>query len=799
MDLITSLVKCKSFFFILLVLSYSLEARESFQFSLGDKVRVLSDKAFRKTKENKFEAVGNVIITHSENAIYGEKASMSFNTGKTSVVGNVRYIGPNITLHGSELNYNFKDRYLNVKNARILSDNYVVLGKEITRHSNNDITGLDAEYTTCSDCPESWSIFGKKVKITLGEYIRIWHAYIKIKGVVVLYVPYIVLPIKKERETGLLFPSIGFNFEEGVRFQQPWFWNISDSNDMTVTPSFWGKRGLGGEVQYRQVIKDGLWFEMNHFNSWDRIYDYNKSSTDLTGHHFFRHFTDWEHHFNTSSFFNHHLYFNDVRDLDVERDYNIFTGERTQGAENGGESFMDFRLPWLQLSVEGSFMRNQLFPDASEFDNRYVQILPEVNLSLMPINFLQTDVPLLNKFAFGFDSEFINFKQNHLSEDTYIRNANRIDLAPYVNWYLGSLGPVQIKTKAQLDYQTYRFPYERSKSFTKQGMIYETEFSTTVEKVFGLAYKENVPSERIDLKKLEGEEKGQKKEIGEGLIGSTQVFSNRLTKKDFYRQKDAYRHKQEYKLKHFFLSDQKIRGNTRFRDQISIDDASGQFDSRDAIREQEFRLSQVSSRTSLPLSNTVELQWNNSLIRKTARDTNLTGDDRYLRDNFDYSRVAYFNVSQGYDLAVETDEFEEKLTRLFISTGASIFETELSLNEYYFYASNEHIMSLSLTQGIGPHYFKTNFEYNSFIDPIFKFVTFEMGLSATDNFDFTIAYDYDIDLKKNLKSLYKVLYTPQNNCWKMELAHQKTVLDTSFSVNFLINFNDKTFKSLSDF
>ena len=256
----------------------SVEARESFQFSLGDKVRVLSDKAFRKTKENKFEAVGNVIITHADNAIYGEKASMSFNTGKTQVIGNVRYIGPNITLHGSELNYNFKDRYMNVRNARILSDNYVVLGKEITRHANNDITGIDAEYTTCIDCPESWSIFGKKVKITVGEYIRIWHAYIKVKGVVVLYFPYIVLPIKKERETGLLFPSLGFNFEEGVRFQQPWFWNIDQSKDLTVTPSFWGKRGMGGEIQYRQVIRDGMWFEMNHLNSWDRIYDYNKAN-----------------------------------------------------------------------------------------------------------------------------------------------------------------------------------------------------------------------------------------------------------------------------------------------------------------------------------------------------------------------------------------------------------------------------------------------------------------------------------------------------------------------------------------
>lgn len=782
---------------LLVFLSFSNSyARESFQFSLGDKVRVLSDKAFRKSKENKFEAVGNVIITHAENAIYGEKASMSFNTGKTQVIGNVRYVGPNLTLHGSELNYNFKDQYMNVKNARILSDNYVVLGKEITRHSNNELTGVDAEYTTCIDCPESWSIFGKRVKITVGEYIRIWHAYIKIKGVVVLYVPYIVLPIKKQRETGFLFPSIGLDLDEGLKFQVPWFWNMGKSNDMTLTPSFWGKRGLGSEIQYRQVLKDGMWFELNHLNSWDRLYQYNKTDNEETGHHFFRHFTDWEHHYNTSSFFNHHFYFNDVRDLDTERDYEGFVGSKTQGAENGGGSFLDFRLPWMQLSVEGAFNRNQLFPDASEFDNRYVQVLPEVNLSLMPINFLQTDVPLLNKFAFGFDTEFVSFKQNHKSEGNFIRNATRTDLAPYVNWNLGSLGPVQVSTNAKLDYQTYHFPYETQKSFTKQGMVYETEFSMTLEKIFGLAYKEYLPSERIDLDKIKGSQ-GKSKELGAGLIGTTPIFSGELAKKEFFLQKDSFRHKQDLKLKHYFLSDQKIRGNEDFHAQITQEDSAGQFDSKDVIREQESRLSQVSSRTSLPLSNTIELQWNNSLIRKTARGTSTYGDDRYLRDNFDYSRIAYFNVSQGYDLAVEADDLEDQLTRLNISTGASLDKTDFNLNEYYFYASNEHILSLNLTQHVGPHYFKTNFEYNSFIDPIFKIISVETGISATEHFDFTVFYDYDIDQKRNLKSVYKVLYTPLNNCWKMEVAHTKTIIDNSFSLNFLINFNDQSFRSLS--
>ena len=56
------------------------------------------------------------------------------------------------------------------------------------------------------------------VHITLNEYIRIWHAYVKAKGVSILYLPYLILPIKKERESGLLSPTLSLTNREGYHF-----------------------------------------------------------------------------------------------------------------------------------------------------------------------------------------------------------------------------------------------------------------------------------------------------------------------------------------------------------------------------------------------------------------------------------------------------------------------------------------------------------------------------------------------------------------------------------------------------
>ena len=114
-----------------LFLSPALQARESFEFDLGQKINILSDKAFRKASENEFEAVGNVVITHLKNSIYGEKARINFTTGETEVLGNVRYIAPGMTLYGTKLNYNFLTKAIDLSNARVLSDNFIVTGKRI--------------------------------------------------------------------------------------------------------------------------------------------------------------------------------------------------------------------------------------------------------------------------------------------------------------------------------------------------------------------------------------------------------------------------------------------------------------------------------------------------------------------------------------------------------------------------------------------------------------------------------------------------------------------------------------------
>jgi len=737
-----------------------------------------------------------VIITQGPNSIYGEKATLSFETGEVNVIGNVRYVGAGFTMYGSRMNYNLNTQLLSVSNGRVLSDSYVILGNTLSRTGPNEIYGKDAEYTTCKDCPESWTVFGKEVHITVGEYVRIKHAFIKVRGVIVMYFPYIVLPIKKNRESGLLFPSFGLNLVEGARFQQPFFWNISPHADATLTPSFFGNRGLGTELEFRHDPFDGFQYQTRGLFANDTIYQPGKIEREKTGTTEFRYLGQWEHHYTNKDNFNHHFNYTKLRDTDLSRDYQFYTDDKVLSPDSGLETFFDYRNSFFNFNVFAGHRASHLFRDAYEFDNRYVQILPKLSLDMAPVTLFESDLPLLNKLSFSLDSDYTIFRQNHTQERQYIRNANRLNAIPRFLWNFGQLGPISAKTQVELDYQDYRFDHlDRGKSFRKYGVVYETEFSLVLDKIFGLAYEEEIPKERVvaDTNELVGLNSDN------NLIGELPPVQN-VSEESYKIIRNSYRHRQEFKLKHYFLSKQFHKGNADFYNQIQTGD--GRFDTIDSIRSQEFQALNETSKTTMPINNTLEIQWNNTVTKKSVARNNLLEDGKSIRNNFNYSNISYFNVSQGFDLYRDTDangeelSFEERLTRLYINTGFSLDKTSFSLQEYYYYSTGEHISHANIGRSFTFGDLSSGLRYNSFRTPVDKFLTLNGNLYISDEIYFTGSWEYNIDEKRSYQTNYGVTYRPSNDCWMLQVDYTRTLAQSQFGFNFLLNFSDKGFGAM---
>lgn len=100
--------------------------------------------------------------------------------------------------------------------------------------------------------PTPWGIQARDMRLTLDEYAVLRHATLRIRDLPVLYTPYLVLPAKISRQTGLLFPEITNSQREGFGLAMPLFINLSPSMDMTLVPGHLSARGtlLGTEFRY---------------------------------------------------------------------------------------------------------------------------------------------------------------------------------------------------------------------------------------------------------------------------------------------------------------------------------------------------------------------------------------------------------------------------------------------------------------------------------------------------------------------------------------------------------------------
>lgn len=759
-------------------------ARVENTLELYERVHILSDKAYRHGDRDLFEAVGNVVASYQDKSLYGEKLTVNSATGEINVYGNIRYIAAGATLYGSEMYFNGKSGEYTVKNARIHAGNFVILGKQLSRLPDKTIFGEDAEYTTCLDCPESWVIQGKEVRVTMGEYITIKHALMKVKGVAIMYIPYIVFPIKKNRETGLLFPKFSLDLNEGFTYQQPFFWAIGDYNDMTVTPSFWGDRGKGTEFQYRHNLGERRWFEVNHLGSVDQLYQLNSSTDRTDGQNIYRHFSSYEHHFNFTRNFAHHLRFDMVKDLDIMRDYQEFTGTRVHGSELGFNGFFDYRADIFDVNIEASQMRNMLYFDASAFDRSFVQVSPEVNFSLMPLTLYHSQYPLISDISFAMDARAVRFRQRSVNEDDYIRNADRYHVSPSVDWNLGTFGPVNLKTTGTMDYFRYYFPNEDERAFYKHNTRLVSEMSFGVEKIFGVAYQQQVKAKDVSLTNHQQDY---------GLVGSIPAYTESNIKRHEETSFNSYRHRQDFKLKHHYSFTEKTRGNERFYQQIDQD--SGLFDYFDALKENEHNLSNATFKQEIPVADTLEVQWNNSLVRKSHRGESPFLDGRLLRDNFDYDKIAYFNVSQGYDMS-SGGENVERLTRLFVDSGITLNRTSLSASEYYFYEGSAHIFTMGASQRFDQFVSSLNYRYNNASRPLESSIILGLEVTPLDVITGYFRYSYDLAQNSLTDRFIGVNFRPSNKCWTLNLGQKRNEIDTQYSFHFEINFNDKNFNTI---
>ena len=120
-------------------------------------------------------------------------------------------------------------------------------------------------YTACDACkddptkPPFWQVRAKRV-IHKNDEQTIYYeeATLELYGMPIAYLPYFSAPDPSvKRKTGWLTPHYIVKDKLGFGLAAPYFWEISPSSDLTVTPTVMTRQGVLMDAEYRQRLANG--------------------------------------------------------------------------------------------------------------------------------------------------------------------------------------------------------------------------------------------------------------------------------------------------------------------------------------------------------------------------------------------------------------------------------------------------------------------------------------------------------------------------------------------------------------
>jgi lipopolysaccharide assembly outer membrane protein LptD (OstA) len=351
----------------------ALAASSSFEVeTIADLYHITADRTLFHSREKVKEAFGHVVVSAEGKRLACDYLWVDDNSKEIKARGNVVFVDKQTTVEAAELHFNMNTGFGSIFYGRVYNDLYSLRGQLIRRVGDGHYLTTEGEYTTCKDCPESWKLAARNVDLTVEGYAFMDGVFIKIKDIPSLYIPYLIVPVKRERQTGLLFPRIGASSSHGFVFVQPLFLAIDKHQDATIASGIYSDQGARYEAQYRYKGYSGIDGQTDIFYSRDRKYNHNSSDRGAV---LSRNEFPLDAHFNMRARFFGTL----------DRDYTYdFPEDIDFQSRSAIESNVVAQIPFddFFLSAEARRYQSLISSDQTHFDHSVVQSTPTVHAGL---------------------------------------------------------------------------------------------------------------------------------------------------------------------------------------------------------------------------------------------------------------------------------------------------------------------------------------------------------------------------------------------------------------------------------
>ncbi|MDZ4678272.1 MAG: LPS assembly protein LptD [Oligoflexia bacterium] len=443
------------------------------------------------------DLVGNVKIIRGVEQLTCDRATINLITNDVIAVGNVIYISPREYMRAEKMNYNFNTQKGVVTNGFIQMGQETIEGEEIHKLGNDEYEARYASYTSCINCPAAWKLSGTKINATPGAYAFIKNPVVRIYGAPVLWLPYMVIPIKTQRQSGLLPPSFAFSETDGFTLQESFFWAISPSKDLTLTETSYKNRGYKTGVEYRFLADEnsGGKFNGNFIN--DGVYAndirylepderYSPNTARAREYAIPRYSLHYEHHFELPDNYTNNLNINLIRDSRYVYDY-------PHDISGNGETALENRLSVTKntenahLSTDISLYQSLIKSDPIGENDTAIHRMPELKYGFLPKNIFNSGLLV------GFNANYLNLARANTTFDAtrdektsgHYRTGQRFIVSPRVIYPLSVGNYLDLLPEINYEELYYQFGYSKKPTAVRRYIRTSIQAKTRLSAILG--------------------------------------------------------------------------------------------------------------------------------------------------------------------------------------------------------------------------------------------------------------------------------------------------------------------------
>ena len=425
-------------------------------------VDIEADELMYEQESQLYHAHGQVEVTRGDFSLKADHVQLHMATKGLTAWGNVTLREGEDVVECERLEVNLDSRLGKIYRAKLFlkEQNFRITGQEVEKLGENQYRVREGFFTTCDGDRPAWKFTVKELDVTMEGYGTVKSPIFYIEDIPVLYSPWGVFPVRKERQTGLLLPEVGYSDQYGPQIKTAFYWAMAKDMDSTFYLSYLGDRGFKEGLEYRYAFTEDTRGRANFYFIDDQVFDKNRYAFFI------------EHQQKLPNDFYLKGDINWVSDNQYPRDFDGDLPEETsldarslrllRSVLFGGKNWHQFNF-----LVDAEVFEDLTIPS----NDRTLQKLPKVGFFALPQSLFKTP------FFYEMSTSYTNFWRETGVE------AQRGDLFPIVSYPTRLFDVLKLSPSfgfRETLYYSYSDPTETFKGWESRE-TFETGFQTSVE------------------------------------------------------------------------------------------------------------------------------------------------------------------------------------------------------------------------------------------------------------------------------------------------------------------------------